>query len=757
MFPILRNEKLAENTHRLDIRAPRICNSYQTGQFVIIRPSETGERIPLTVANSDPQELTITVVVQVVGESTRQLVAHDVGDELKDVVGPLGEPTDIGNFEHVVCCGGGVGIALIWPIARALRRTCDRVTGIISARQADRLILEDELSDICDELKIATDDGSRGYHGFPTDVLQPMIDSEEPPDGVYAVGPVPMMAAISDQTREPGIKTVVSLNPIMVDGTGMCGGCRVSVGGETKFACLDGPEFDAHEVDFEELMHRLQQYEQQPEARELPRYESAHQCDRRHTDLEEASLKEGREADKPTDIPRQPMPEQDPDSRIRNFEEVPLGYTEEQAVLEAKRCLQCKNPSCVEGCPVGIDIPGFIELIKERKFEAATDKVLEDNTLPSVCGRVCPQENQCEETCVLGRKGDPVAIGHLERFAGEYGPERKTPEQTGSTKDIPVAVVGSGPAGLTAAAELARRGYDATVFEALHHPGGVLSYGIPEFRLPKRIVHEEVEQLEQMGVDIECNFVVGKTETVRGLFEEGFGAIFLGTGAGLPILPGLPGENLNGVMSANEYLTRSNLMKAYREDYQTPVLTRSRVAVLGAGNVAMDAARTALRLGADEVTIVYRRTRNESKARIDELEHAEEEGIQFRWLENPVEILGDEDGWVKGLRCVKMELGEPGADGRPKPYPIEGSEFDLPMDMVIVAFGNRPHPLLPRNTKGLQTNEDGTIAVDEATGETSLENVYAGGDIVTGAATVIQAMGAGKRAARAIDDKLSDT
>jgi len=527
----------------------------------------------------------------------------------------------------------------------------------------------------------------------------------------------------------------------------------VSVGGETKFACVDGPEFDGHDVDFEELMRRLQRYEGSPKARQLPQYRSAGTCSTRHTQLQEAAIEAGHSAEHPTDIPRQVMPEQDSTDRVHNFEEVPFGLTEEQAVIEAQRCLQCKKPACVDGCPVGIDIPGFIKLIAEEKFAESAYLLKEDNSLPAVCGRVCPQEEQCEETCVLGRKGEPVAIGNLERFAADYERDNdlvRIPDLP-PRKESRVAIVGSGPAGLTAAGELARKGYRVKVLEALHSPGGVLAYGIPEFRLPKEIVGKEIDYLQSLGVEIETNFVVGKTASIQELFDEGYRSVFIGTGAGLPIFPHIEGENLNGVLSANEYLTRVNLMKAYRPDYQTPVTIRRRVAVLGGGNVAMDAARTARRLGAEEVTIVYRRSVEEAPARKAELKHAEEEGIKFKWLNNAVAILGDDEGWVNGLRCVEMELGEPGEDGRRRPYPIEGSEFGFPVEMVIVGYGNRPHPLVPQNTEGLEVTDWGTIQVEEGTGATSLEGVYAGGDIVTGAATVIQAMGAGKRSAAAID------
>ena len=753
MFEILVREEIAEHTYLVNIHAPRIAAKRKPGQFVIIHTGEAGERIPLTIADADPANLSITIVFQVVGESTRQLASLGVGDRVRDVVGPLGRPTDIEGYRHAVCVGGGLGIALIWPIIRALSRACGRLTGIISARSAGLLFLREEIERLCTELKIATDDGSLGYHGFPTDLLREMLDADDGVEVVYAVGPVPMMAAVSELTRPYGVKTIVSLNPIMVDGTGMCGGCRVSVGGETKFACVDGPEFDGHLVDFAELTRRLQQYDDEPGARALPRYRPAGGCDRSHTELQEAMLAAGHAAKKAADIPRQPMPEQAAERRVHNFEEVPLGLTPEQAVIEAQRCLQCKKPRCVDGCPVGVDIPGFIKLIAESKFLEAARRIKESNTLPAVCGRVCPQEDQCESACVLGRKHDPVAIGNIERFVADYERDKDLVEvpPPPPKRGIKVAVVGSGPAGLTAAGELARMGYEPVVLEALHEPGGVLVYGIPEFRLPKEIVRKEIAYLQALGVQIVTNFVVGKTATIEDLFGEGYKAIFIGSGAGLPVFGGIPGENLNGVLSANEYLTRVNLMKAYRADYETPVMIKDCVKVLGGGNVAMDSARTALRLGAGQVTIVYRRSVKESPARLAERHHAEEEGIRFEWLTGAVAILGDETGWVRGMRCVKMQLGEPGTDGRRRPHPVEGSEFEIPADLVIVAYGNRPHPLVPQTTRDLKVTKWGTIVVEEGTGATSIEGVYAGGDIVTGAATVILAMGAGKEAAAAID------
>jgi len=459
------------------------------------------------------------------------------------------------------------------------------------------------------------------------------------------------------------------------------------------------------------------------------------------------------ETKKPERAKRTRMPERPPEVRRRDFDEVPLGYSPEQAQAEARRCLLCKKPQCVPGCPVGIDIPGFVKLIVEGKFEAAADRILAVNALPAVCGRVCPQETQCEVTCVLGKKGDPLAIGNLERFAADWKRERGTcplppaPPPTGRK----VAIVGSGPAGLTCAGELILRGHAVTVFEAFHKTGGVLVYGIPEFRLPKAIVQDEVNRLAARGVRIVTSAVIGKLDTVDDLLAE-YDAVFIGVGAGAPMFMNIPGEDLLGVYSANEYLTRTNLMRAYdRERADTPILQSKRVAVVGGGNVAMDSARTALRLGADEVFIVYRRSRTELPARAAEVHHAEEEGIRFNLLTNPTRIFGDEKGWVTGIECQRQELGEPDASGRRRPVPVKGSEFIIPVDTVVIAIGNRPNPIVPQTTPGMQTNKWGLIMADEKTGRTTKPRVWAGGDIVTGAATVISAMGAGQAAAKDID------
>ena len=469
--------------------------------------------------------------------------------------------------------------------------------------------------------------------------------------------------------------------------------------------------------------------------------------------METKELKEKKEK-----VPRQKMPEQDPQKRVRNFEEVPFGYSAETAKIEAKRCIQCKKPACIAGCPVDVKIPEFVRDIAEGNFIEAARKLKETNSLPAVCGRVCPQEDQCEKLCILGKKGEPVAIGRLERFAADY--ERGCGDvaipSAAKSKGKKIAVAGAGPSGLTIAGDLVKLGYDVTVFEALHKPGGVLVYGIPEFRLPKAIVEAEVECLKKMGVKIETNFVIGRTKTIDELFAEGFDAVYIGIGAGAPVFMNIPGENLCGIYSANEYLTRSNLMKAYLfPEYDTPMVRGKRVAVIGGGNVAMDSVRTALRLGAEKAMIIYRRTEVEMPARKEEVHHAREESVEFMMLTAPVEYIGNEAGWVTGIKCIRMELGEPDASGRRRPVPVKGSEFVVDVDVVVVAVGTTANPVVPATTPGLTTNKSGYIITKDESGLTSREGVYAGGDIVTGSATVILAMGAGRKAAAAIHEYLS--
>ncbi|HOV89853.1 MAG TPA: bifunctional dihydroorotate dehydrogenase B NAD binding subunit/NADPH-dependent glutamate synthase [Syntrophorhabdaceae bacterium] len=739
---IIEKRQLAPSITLFKLYVPDIARKAKPGQFVVLRADDYAERIPLTIADFDRQEGTITVIFQVVGTSTKKLEGFNQGQSILDVVGPLGKPSHIEKFGTVVCVGGGVGVAPVYPIAKALYEKGNEMINIIGSRTKEMLILEDEMKAISHELYVTTDDGTYGHHGFVTDVLKKVIEEKKKIDLVIGIGPIIMMKAVCDVTRPYNIHTVVSLNTIMVDGTGMCGCCRATIGGETKFVCVDGPEFDGHKVEFNELIMRGKMYN-----REERRAMWDHKCKL------EAKEKAAKKAKK-----REPMPEQNPMVRIQNFNEVALGYTRENALREASRCLNCKNMPCVEGCPVNVQIPKFIKLIKEGDFMGAIHTIKETNSLPAVCGRVCPQETQCESKCVLGKKGQPIAIGRLERFVADYELSQgdvRVPtiaKKTGKK----VAVVGAGPAGLTVAGELAKKGHDVTIFEALHKAGGVLVYGIPEFRLPKAIVQREVDYVEKLGVKIKVDTIIGQTTTVDELFDQGFDAIFIGTGAGLPYFMNVPGENLNGVYSANEFLTRANLMKAYLfPEYDTPVRVGSKVAVIGGGNVAMDAARVSKRLGAEHVYLIYRRSRAEMPARAEEAHHAEEEGIDFRLLTAPVRVIGDESGWVKGIECIKMELGEPDASGRRRPVEIKGSNHIIDVDVIIVAIGQGPNPILTSTTEGLKLRKSGNIEADPETGKTSRKGVFAGGDIVTGAATVILAMGAGRKAAAAIDEYLT--
>ena len=752
MFKIVEKFPLneAKNIFRASIEAPLIAKSAKPGQFVIFRLDEYGERFPLTIADYDAEAGTVSVNFQPAGKSTLMFSLMEQGDYIADIVGPLGHPAEINpNAKRVCVVGGGTGCAINYPVAKELNRLGVKVDMICGFKSKDIVIMEDEFAAACDNLYITTDDGSYGEKGFTTGKLKELLESGVQYDSVLTCGPIVMMKFVAAVTRPYGIKTTASLNPIMIDGTGMCGGCRLTVGGERKFACVDGPEFDAHLVDWDSLLERNTFYEPE-EAKE-----NEHVCRLtggvRHKGHEAAEAPV--EENPMKRLTKHPMPEQDPDVRNKNFTEVTLGYSATVAKSEAMRCINCKDPKCVTGCPVNVRIPEFIGKVKTGDFEEAYEIVASTNSLAAVCGRVCPQERQCESKCVRGIKGEPVAIGRLERFVADYHLENSSNEakEKTATNGHKVAVIGAGPAGLSCAGDLSKKGYEVTVFEALHKCGGVLSYGIPEFRLPKDIVDREIKNLEDGGVEFVKDCIIGRTMALDELFENDYEAVFIGSGAGLPQFMNIPGENLLGVYSANEYLTRINLMKAYRDDYDTPIKSDAkRIAVIGGGNVAMDAARCAKRMGA-EVFVVYRRGRDELPARAEEVHHAEEEGIEFRLLNNPVEILGDENRRVVGLKCVKMKLGEADASGRRGVSAVEGSEFVMVADAVIVAIGTTPNPLLRTTTPGLESNRRGCLVVEESTLQTSREGVYAGGDAVTGAATVILAMGAGKQGAESID------
>ena len=756
MFTIVRKEELAQETFLFEIEAPRLAKSALPGQFLIVKMTEKSERIPLTISDYDVEKGTIIIVFKAIGKSTRIMAEYNVGDSFADVVGPLGKPSEFVHLsdeerknKRFVFVGGGVGIAPIYPQVKWLYEHGIKADVIVGARTRNLLVYEKELEAISN-LYVTTDDGSSPYKGLVTEMLQRLVDEGKQYDEVIAIGPLIMMKFVSQLSTKLGIKCTVSLNSIMVDGTGMCGACRVTVGGETKFTCVDGPEFDGAQVDFENVMKRQAMYNNVEGHKILEREEKeeGHQC---HVG---GIVEEMRDNKK-----RVPVREQDPKVRATNFEEVCYGYDAEEAIIEAQRCLNCKNPQCVKACPVNIEIPQFVKFVAEGNFEDAARVINRNSALPSVCGRVCPQESQCEGSCVMGKKFEPIAIGKLERFVGDWARENNVEFEKPSAKNgHKVAVVGSGPAGLTCTKDLLMMGYDVTVFEALHELGGVLSYGIPSFRLPKEtVVHHEIENLKKLGATFEKDVIIGRTVTIDDLMEkENFEAVFIGSGAGLPKFMNIPGENLCGVVSANEFLTRNNLLFAYKEGFETPNFVGKKVAVVGGGNVAMDAARTALRLGA-EVYVVYRRSEQELPARAEEVHHAKEEGVIFRLLTNPKEILGDENGWVKGMTCVEMELGEPDASGRRSPVEKAGSEFVLDVDMVIMSLGTSPNPLILSTTAGLEANRHKCLIADEVTMQTTRKGVFAGGDAVSGAATVILAMGAGKKAAKGIDEYIKST
>ncbi|WP_427042987.1 bifunctional dihydroorotate dehydrogenase B NAD binding subunit/NADPH-dependent glutamate synthase [Fusobacterium sp. SB021] len=754
MFRIEKKKWLSEKICLMEVKAEALARSAKPGQFLIVKIDEKGERIPLTVCDYNRKEGTVTIVFFAIGKSTEEMGKLNEGDFFQDVAGPLGQESEFlhENIEDlknkkILFVAGGVGTAPVYPQVKWFNENGIKTDVIIGAKTKSLVILEDEMKKEAGNVYIATDDGSYGFHGMVTGLIDELIKNQNKHyDHVVAIGPMIMMKFVSLKTKEYNIPTTVSLNPLMVDGTGMCGACRVTIGDKIKFACVDGPEFNGHLVNFDEAMRRQMIYKTEEGRAYLEKTEGeTHhakgcQCCNHENSLE--NLEKGK---------RVPVREQDPKVRAENFDEVTFGYTLEEAQREAERCLNCKNPLCMKGCPVEINIPAFIEKIKEGNILEAGKILTKYTSLPAVCGRVCPQETQCEGKCVLGIKGEPVAIGKLEKFVGDYLLKNNLEISIPEKNNHKIAVVGSGPAGLTAAGDLAKMGYDVTVFEALHKTGGVLTYGIPEFRLPKdKVVQKEIENIKKLGVHFVTNEIIGKTTTIDNLLDkEGFEAVFIGSGAGLPKFMGIPGENLNEVFSANEFLTRVNLMKAYCDDYMTPVKKGKKVAVIGGGNVAMDAVRTAKRLGA-EAHIVYRRSEKDFPARLEEVHHAKEEGIIIDALTLPKEILGDENGNVIGMRCIHTKLGEPDASGRASFIEIPESEFIMEADTVIMALGTAPNPLISSTTKGLDINKWKCIVADEV-GQTSREGVFAGGDAVSGAATVILAMGAGKKAAEAID------
>ena len=794
MNKIVKKDRFSEKVYCFEIEAPLIAHSCKPGNFIIIRVDDHSERVPYTIAKSNIEAGTLTLVVQEVGLSSTKLCQLNEGDSVHDIVGPLGTPSEIENYGTVVCAGGGIGIAAILPILTALHQAGNRVISVLAGRTKDLIIMEEDVRGNSDDVIIMTDDGSYGQKGVVTVGVEDVIKREHV-DRVLAIGPPMMMKFTSLLARRYNIPNYVSLNTIMVDGTGMCGACRLTIGGKTRFVCIDGPEFDGDQVDWTEMLERMGTFrEQEKEALNPLSHSQRTDSYEEQTNLHENQQKpymtqtskelftsdvinEEKQIDgallndrnaqwrkelrlvmKPKErlsITRAKMPELDPEYRATTrLEEVNMGLTLEMAVQEAHRCLDCANPSCVKGCPVNVQIPDFIKNIERGHVLDAAKVLKQTSALPAVCGRVCPQEKQCESQCIhLKMNSQAVAIGYLERFAADYERESgltSLPEKALSN-GIKVAVVGSGPSGLSFAGDMVKRGFEGYVFEALHEVGGVLKYGIPEFRLPNHIVDVEIDNLRQEGVHFLTDTIVGKTITIEELEDREFKGIFIGSGAGLPNFMGIPGENLINIMSSNEYLTRVNLMDAANPETDTPLNIGKKVIVVGGGNTAMDSVRTARRLGAD-VTLVYRRSEKEMPARLEEVKHAKEEGIHFLTLHNPKEYLADDKGRVKAAVLDVMKLGEADASGRRKPE-ITGKTVTIDCDQVIVAVGVSPNPLVPKSIKGLELGRKNTIIVNENM-QSSRNNIYAGGDIVRGGATVILAMGDGRKAASGMAEQL---
>ena len=723
MNKIVRKEQFSEKVFLFEIEAPLIAKSRKAGNFVIVRVGKKGERMPLTIAGADIEKGTITLVVQMVGLSSKKLCALNAGDYVTDVVGPLGNPTKIEKYGTVVCAGGGLGVAPMLPIIQALKAAGNRVLSVMAGRSKDLIILEDKVRESSDEVIIMTDDGSYGEKGVVTVGIEKFIEQEPHVDKVFAIGPPIMMKFSNLTAQKHNIPCEVSLNTIMVDGTGMCGACRLTIGGKTKFVCIDGPEFDGALVDWDEMFKRMGTFKRE-EQEELAHYEE-------HLDTigDEISVK----ASKATDVVMDSDPTND-SIEVLTDRNAPW-RKELQQSMKPKERTQIERVIMPELDPV------YRATTRTEEVNIGLTKEM--------------AMTEAESKCIHLKMNEPaVAIGYLERFAADFERESgniSLPE-IAPANGIKIAVVGSGPAGLSFAGDMVKKGYDVYVFEALHEIGGVLKYGIPEFRLPNKIVDVEIENLAKMGVHFQTDVIVGKTISVEQLEAQGFKGIFVGSGAGLPNFMNIPGENSINIMSSNEYLTRVNLMDAANPKTDTPLNPAKSVLVVGGGNTAMDSCRTAKRLGA-EVTLVYRRSEVEMPARLEEVKHAKEEGINFLTLHNPIEYIADETGAVKQAVLQVMELGEPDASGRRSPVPVEGKTVTLDVDQVIVAVGVSPNPLVPKSIPGLELGRKNTIAVSEEM-QSSRSEIFAGGDIVRGGATVILAMGDGRRAALNMDKHL---
>lgn len=742
-YKIINKQVLNKNNILLTVCAPMVASTVKAGQFVIVMPLCDSERIPLTVSDWDSAKGTITLIFSPIGETTIELSQLEVGDNICDICGPLGNPTETLNAKKVVVIGGGAACAVALPVAKAFKSKGAKVVALLSFKNAQDVILKDEFCACVDELLITYEDAQKSSYGDFATTLHNLLEKneqlQEKIEQIFAVGSLILMKNACDIAKLYKVKTVVSMNPVMMDGTGLCGGCRLTVGEKRKFACIDGPDFDGANVDFEELIVANQRYIEHENCRR------------------EKACNLFKQAEKQNE---QALPN---NVNGLNFDEAEQGFTKEQAVAEAKRCLHCKKPMCVSGCPINNDIPSFIAAVAQEEFDKAYEIISKTNSLPAITGRVCPQELQCEGKCVLGIKGKPMAIGKLERFVADthalFKKEVVKNENNESScslnkgedvlavnkANVKVAVIGSGPCGLTAAGELAKAGCDVTVFEALHKAGGVLTYGIPSFRLPKSIVDSEIQALSNKGVKFIYNAVAGKTFTIADLKKWGYKAIIVGSGAGLPKFMNIKGENLNGVSSANDFLMRINLMGAFKKEAKTPVFKGGHTIVVGGGNVAMDAACSALRLGS-KVTVVYRRTQKELPARRAEYENALKEGVEFLFLTNPVAVLGDEKGRVKAITVQKMVMGSPDQSGRAAPIPVENSEYQIPCDHVIMALGTDPSPIIQQAVNAIFDSRGRIIVNDECA--TAMDGVFAGGDAVSGAATVVLAIKTGKKAAQ---------